>query len=123
MDQYPGRNRKFAAAGALAAGIDIARAANAAGSETIRIGFVGCGNRGSGACREALGTKGPVKLVAMGDLFGDRLENSLKNLEKYEDLRERIDVPRERRFLGFDAYQQVIDAGVDVVLLTTPPHF
>jgi predicted dehydrogenase len=107
----------------VAAGIDIARAAHAAGSETIRIGFVGCGNRGSGACREALGTNGPVKLVAMGDLFGDRLENSLKNLEKYEDLRERIDVPRERRFLGFDAYQQVIDAGVDVVLLTTPPHF
>jgi len=103
--------------------VDIARSAHAAGSDTIRIGFVGCGNRGTGACREALSTKGPVKLVAMGDLFGPRLENSLKNLEKYDELRARIDVPPERRFLGFNAYQQVIDSGVDVVLLTTPPHF
>jgi len=111
------------AAGAAAVGIDVARSAHAAGSDTLRIGFVGCGNRGTGACREALSTKGPVKLVAMGDLFSDRLENSLKNLQKYEELRQRIDVPRERRFVGFDAFRQVIASGVDLVLLTTPPHF
>jgi myo-inositol 2-dehydrogenase/D-chiro-inositol 1-dehydrogenase len=92
-------------------------------TDTLRIGFIGCGNRGSGACREALSTQGPVKLVAMGDLFPERLERSLANLKKYPELAERIDVPDSRKFYGFDAYQQVIDAGVDLVLLCTPPHF
>ncbi len=109
--------------GLLASGWDAARAAHVAGSETIRLGFIGCGNRGTGACREALSTKAPVKLVAVGDLFGDRLANSLKNLEKYEEIRARIDVPRQRRFLGFDADQRVLDSGIDLVLLTAPPHF
>ena len=59
----------------------------------------------------------------MGDLFASRLEISLKNLQKREELRPRIDVPPERRFEGFDAYQKVIDAGVDLVLFATPPHF
>lgn len=103
--------------------LEIARAAHAAGSGTIKIGFVGCGNRGTGACREALNTKGPVQLWAMGDLFAARIETALKNLSKYDELRERIDVPHERRFVGFDAYRKVLDAGVDLVLLTTPPHF
>ena len=111
------------AAGTFLAGLDVSRFAHAAGSDEIRVGFVGCGNRGTGACREALSVKSPVKLVAMGDLFPERLETSLKNLSKYDELRVRIDVPRERRFTGFDAYQKVIDAGVDVVLLTAPPHF
>ncbi|HPM83740.1 MAG TPA: Gfo/Idh/MocA family oxidoreductase [Candidatus Anammoximicrobium sp.] len=113
----------LAAAGSLAMGLDIARSAHAAGSDVIRIGMVGCGNRGTGACREALLAQGPVKLVAIGDLFPERIEISLKNLTKYADLAPKIDVPAERRFVGFDAYQQVIDAGVDLVLLTTPPHF
>ena len=93
------------------------------GSDLVKIGFVGCGNRGTGACREALSTPGPVKLVAVGDLFAERMEQSLKNLLKYDELRARIDVPAERRFVGFDAYRQVIQSGVDLVLLTTPPHF
>ena len=111
------------AASSLLAGLDASRFAHAAGSDVIRIGFVGCGNRGTGACREALSTAGPVRLVAMGDLFADRLERSLKNLLKYDELRPRIDVPAERQFAGFDAYQQVIEAGVDLVILSTPPHF
>ncbi len=111
------------AAGGSAAGLHVARSAHAAGSDTVKIGFVGCGNRGTGACREALSTKGPVKLVAVGDLFPERLEISLKNLLRYEELRDRIDVPNDGKFVGFDAYQKVIDAGVDAVLLTTPPHF
>jgi predicted dehydrogenase len=91
--------------------------------DTIRLGFVGCGNRGTGACREALSTHGPLTLVAMGDLFANRLETSLKNLQKYDELRPRIDVPDQRKFVGFDAYQKVIDAGVDLVIFATPPHF
>jgi len=112
-----------AATGAGTAGLALARSVHAAGSEVIRIGFVGCGNRGTGACREALLTSAPVRLVAVGDLFADRLETSLKNLTKYDELRKRIDVPEERKFVGFDAYQRVIDSGVDLVLLSTPPHF
>lgn len=112
-----------AAAGTLAAGLDIARSAHAAGDEVIRFGLVGCGNRGTGACREALLARGAKKLVAVGDLFPERMDISLKNLQKYEDLAPNIDVPKERRFAGFDAYQQVLAAGVDMVLLATPPHF
>lgn len=121
----PSRSPLVAAAAAAspAAGLDIARSAHAAGSGVIRIGLVGCGNRGTGACREALLAAGPVKLVAIGDLFSERIEISLKNLTKYADLAPKIDVPAEQRFVGFDAYQKVIDAGVDLVLLTTPPHF
>ncbi len=112
-----------AAVASLAAGLDIARSAHAAGSDVVRIGLVGCGNRGTGACREALLTAGPKRLVAVGDLFPERIEFSLKNLLKYDDINSSIDVPAARRFVGFDAYQRVIDAGVDLVLLATPPHF
>jgi myo-inositol 2-dehydrogenase / D-chiro-inositol 1-dehydrogenase len=92
-------------------------------ADLIRIALVGCGNRGAGACREALSTKAPVKLVALGDLFANRLETALRNLSKYDELLPRIDVPRERRFVGFDAFEKVLAAGVDLVLFATPPHF
>jgi len=91
--------------------------------ETIRIGLVGCGNRGTGACRESLLTPGPVRLVAMADLFPERIETALKNLSKYEELRPKIDVPPERRFVGFDAVERLLAADVDLVLLATPPYF
>ena len=64
-----------------------------------------------------------VKLTAMGDLFEDQLQLSLKTLNEARNLDTKIDVPKERQFVGFDAYQQVLASGVDVVLLTTPPHF
>lgn len=109
---------------AAGAGLSLARSVHAAGSDAIRLGFVGCGNRGTGACKEALSTtKGLTKLVAVGDLFAERIETSLKNLGKYPEIAARMDVPAERRFTGFDAYKQVLEAGVDAVLLTTPPHF
>ncbi|MEN6405462.1 MAG: Gfo/Idh/MocA family oxidoreductase [Thermoguttaceae bacterium] len=111
------------AAGSLAGGLSLSRSAHAAGSETIRIGFIGCGNRGTGACKDVLSLKAPVKLVAVGDLFSDRLQLSLKNLRKYPEINAKIDAPPERCFTGFDAYQKVIDSDVDLVLLATPPHF
>ena len=101
----------------------IVGSAHVGGTDTIRLGLVGCGNRGSGACLDALSTRRPVQLVAMGDLVATRLQISLKNLLNHEEVRARIDVPPERRFVGFDAYQKVIDAGVDLVLFATPPHF
>jgi predicted dehydrogenase len=82
--------------------------------------LVGCGGRGSGAADQALSTEGPLKLVAMADVFKDHLEGSLKSLsEKHKD---RVDVPPEHRFIGFDGYKQAI-ALADVVILATPPGF
>lgn len=96
----------------------------AASDDTIKIGLIGCGGRGTGAAGQALSTTGNVKLVAMGDAFKDRLEGSLKTLkDELPNRPERIDVPEERRFVGFDAYKQVLAAGVDLVVLATPPGF
>jgi len=110
-----------AAAGTALAG-SIASRAHAAGADLIRIGLIGCGGRGSGAAEQALNADKNIKLVAMGDAFGDRLESHLAGLKK-TSVGDKVEVPPEKRFVGFDAYKQVIDSGVDVVLLTTPPHF
>ncbi len=93
----------------------------AAEQGTLRVGLVGCGGRGTGAVAQALSADQNVKLVAMGDAFEDRLESSLHTLEK-QAIASKLDVPKENRFVGFDAYKEVIKR-VDVVLLTTPPHF
>jgi predicted dehydrogenase len=98
----------------------VAPRAFAGADETLKIALVGCGGRGTGAAAQALSTKGPVKLVAMADAFHDRLEDSLKNLMGGHA--DRIDVPPDRRFVGFDAYQKAIDL-CDVAILTTPPGF
>jgi predicted dehydrogenase len=111
------------AVGAAAASLSIARGAHAAGSDLIRLAFIGCGGRGTGAASQALATEGPVKLVAMADIFPERIEVSLRALTQIEEIKDRIDVPPERRFTGFDAYKRAIDCGVDMVILTTSPHF
>lgn len=112
-----------AAAGAVAADLTLGYGYHVGSDDTIKIGLVGCGGRGTGAVRDALGNaKGPVKLTAVGDVFPDRIERSLATLEKIQALRGRIDVPSEHKFVGFDAYLKVIEA-VDIVLLTTPPFF
>ena len=95
--------------------------AHAAGSDTIKVGLVGCGGRGTGAAMQALAADKNVKLVAMGDAFGDRIEESLAELQRGPDA-SRVEVASDRRFVGFDAYKNVIDQ-VDLVLLTTTPHF
>jgi myo-inositol 2-dehydrogenase / D-chiro-inositol 1-dehydrogenase len=96
-------------------------AGNAAGQADLRIGLIGCGGRGTGAASQALSTVGGVRLVAMGDAFSDRLESSLVSLQQYHP--DTVDVPPERRFCGFDAYQQVIACDVDVLVIATPPGF
>ncbi len=92
-------------------------------SDVLRVALVGCGGRGSGAAAQALEADPNTRLVALGDAFEDRLEGSLARLMKNESVSARVDVPKERRFVGFDAYKGVLEAGVDVVLLATPPHF
>lgn len=83
--------------------------------DVIKIALIGCGGRGTGAAMQALSTKQNVKLVAMADAFRDRLDNSYKTLTSDEasadakrNMKERIDVPEERKFVGFDAYQKAI---------------
>ncbi|NLX98486.1 MAG: Gfo/Idh/MocA family oxidoreductase [Rhodopirellula sp.] len=110
-------------AAALAAGFSVARFAHGAGSDTVKIALIGCGNRGTGACRESLLAADSVKLIAVADLFADRAKASLANLTKYDELRPKIDVPDQRQFFGFDAYRNVLQTEVDLVLLATPPHF
>ncbi len=95
---------------------------HADGNDALRVGLIGCGNRGTGAATQALRADRNVRLVAMGDAFRDRLDGSLAQLQQDRTLAGKIDVPAARQFVGFDAYQQVINA-VDVVLLCTPPHF
>ena len=121
------------AAGATALTSSITPKVHAAGDETIKVALVGCGGRGTGAAAQALKTAGPVKLWAMADVFEDKLESSLTALikgqegrydrEKHAGFSDRIDVPPERRFVGWEAYKKAIDSGVDLVILTTFPHF
>jgi len=74
---------------------------------TIQLALVGCGGRGTGAAANALATKsGPIKLVAMADVFEQRLTSSHQNLQKM--FAGQVDVPQERRFIGFDAYRQAM---------------
>ncbi len=96
---------------------------HAAGSDVLKIGLVGCGGRGTGAAAQALRADRNVKLVALGDMFSDRLQDCLSSLKKDKNLAEKIDVPPTQCFTGFDAYKHVLASGIDVVLLATPPHF
>jgi predicted dehydrogenase len=137
----PGRNRPAArsrrdfikassllvAGGAVSGGLSGARAAHAFGGEEIKLGLVGCGVRGVGAATQALNTAadgalqpgGPVRLVALGDVFGDSLQRGYRTLRSQHG--DRADVPVQRRFQGLDAYRRVLDCDVDVVILATPP--
>ena len=113
-----------AAAGlALAGGLNFARTAHAAGSDELKVALIGCGGRGTGAAAQCLSSCDNVKLVAMADAFVGNAKESLANLKKEEGLAAKIDVPDDRIFVGFDAYEKAIAAGPDVVLLATPPGF
>lgn len=106
----------------------LARAAtmhvHAAEDNTINVALVGCGGRGTGAAMNALSTKsGPTKLIALADVFADRVRTSLQGLS--QRFPQQVDVPPERQFVGFDAYKKAINClgENDVVILATPPAF
>src|SRR5690606_27508255 len=95
--------------------------------EVIKVAVIGCGGRGRGAVIQALLAKKNVKLVAMADAFKDNVEKCYQIItdDDVADgvvIKDRIDVPEERRFYGFDAYKKAIPLA-DVVILTTPPGF
>ncbi|MBI1915558.1 MAG: Gfo/Idh/MocA family oxidoreductase [Planctomycetes bacterium] len=112
-----------AVAGASLTALAVAPAVHAAGGDTLKIGLIGCGNRGTGAATQALNADKNVKLVAMADAFSDRLQSSLNTLKNDADIAAKIDVKQECCFTGFNAYKALLESGVDVVLLCTPPHF
>ena len=87
--------------------------------QTISVGLIGCGGRGTGAAENCLESSQNVKLVAMGDMFKDRVDGSRKNLSK----RDGYKVTDDNVFVGFDAYKKVLDSGCDMVILATPPGF
>src|SRR5215212_1856694 len=100
-------------------------AVHAAGSDEIKVALIGCGGRGSGAAMDALATaeRGPIKLYAMADAYGDRLQNSVRGLSREGG--KQVDVPQERQFVGFDAYRKAMDClkPGDVAIFATPLAF
>jgi predicted dehydrogenase len=97
---------------------------HAAGSDLIQVALIGCGGRGSGAAVDALKTQsGPIRLVAMADAYEHRLRTSYESLSK--SVAEKMEVPEDRRFVGFDAYQKAMDClkPGDVAIFATPPAF
>jgi predicted dehydrogenase len=97
---------------------------HAASDDTIQVALVGCGGRGTGAADQAMGVKrGPVKLVAMADVFEDKLKGSYEGLSKKNA--DKMDVPEDRRFVGFDGYKKAMDClkPGDLVILATPLAF
>jgi myo-inositol 2-dehydrogenase / D-chiro-inositol 1-dehydrogenase len=114
---------KTTTAAAVAASIARVPGAWAAGSDTIRVGLIGCGGRGTGAAENVLVSAPGVKLVAMGDAFADRLAASKEQLAKKPEIAALMDVPPERSFVGLDAYQKVLASDIDYVILATPPGF
>ena len=85
----------------------------------IRAGVIGCGGRGSGAAINFLSAGPNLQIVALGDTFQDRVDSCREKILKEKGQ----DVPVDKCFVGFDAFQKVIDAGVDLVILATPPSF
>ncbi|MCE9605385.1 MAG: Gfo/Idh/MocA family oxidoreductase [Planctomycetia bacterium] len=118
----------FGAATHLLSDISIPKV-HAAQDSTIRVALVGCGGRGTGAAINALSVKnGPIKLVAMADVFPDKLNAAHKNLKskvEKDKLPGEFDVPEDKKFIGFDAYKQALDClrPNDVAIFATPPAF
>lgn len=111
------------AGGAFVGGsLGIARAAHAYGSDTIKLGLVGCGGRGTGAAIQALSTAGGgVQLTAMADLFASNLQTAYRSIKgKHPD---KVELSSDSRFVGLRAFEQVLAADVDLVILATPPGF
>jgi predicted dehydrogenase len=109
--------------GALLGAAALPRSVHAGADETIRVGLVGCGGRGMGAAMDALAADPQAKVVAVADAFADKAAECVTSLKSDQKFGSRVMVEPDRMFTGFDGYRQLIDSGVDVVLLATPPHF
>ncbi|MFP6752299.1 MAG: Gfo/Idh/MocA family oxidoreductase [Pirellulaceae bacterium] len=110
------------AGSAVGGSLTIAQAAHPFGTDTIKVGLVGCGGRGTGAAIQAMNTSGgDVHLVAMGDVFDDRLQGSYRSIKgKHGD---KVKVTKDTQFVGYDAFEQVLGSEIDMIILATPPGF
>jgi predicted dehydrogenase len=122
------------AAGGIAAGssllgslspqaLAVARTAHAGGTDSLKIGAIGCGGRGSGAVADALTADPSSRLVGIAELFKDRLDSARANLAGQEGLGDRCKLTDDQCYTGFDAYKKLLDSDVDLVVLATPPGF
>ena len=105
----------------IAFNIGLPKPSFAMNSETLKVGLIGCGGRGTGAANQALNADPNVALTHMADIFQDRLDLSIKSLKTEHG--DKIKVNQDTTFVGFDGAKKVIDSDVDVVILTTPPYF
>ncbi len=87
--------------------------------KVLKAGLIGCGGRGTGAAINFLDAGPNLEIAALGDVFKDKLDQCREQLKKQKN----VEVPDEKCFVGFDSFEKVIDSGVDIVLLCTPPHF
>lgn len=87
--------------------------------KVLKAGLVGCGGRGTGAAIDFLNAGPNLQIVALGDVFQDKMDACREILKKKKN----VEIPDENCFIGFDSYEKVIDSGIDIVLLCTPPHF
>src|SRR5437762_10926690 len=92
-------------------------------TNAIKVGLVGCGGRGSGAASQALQADDYAELTAVADVDPTQLSNSLQSLKRRAKIADRVKVDSPKQYVGLDAFQKVIDSGLDVVLLATPPGF
>ncbi len=110
----------------VAAGLGLSVGLNsgvfAAGDDTLKLGLVGCGGRGTGAANQALNADPKTKLVAVADVFRQAIDYSIENLKSEAKIADRVEVDEKHKYVGLDAYKNVID-NCDVVLLASPPGF
>ncbi len=119
--------REFLKTSALAAGgaalgtLSLERSVHAAGSDVIRVGLIGCGVRGTGAALNAMNAGRDVRLVALADIFEERLREARQKLQSARP--DQVQLSDERCFVGFEAYRELIGCGLDVVLIAPTSHF
>jgi myo-inositol 2-dehydrogenase / D-chiro-inositol 1-dehydrogenase len=132
LQQEPTSRRTFLRRGTTVgtsaiAGFSVLRHGYGANYDRIRIGLVGCGGRGTAAVRDAVSAAPNVELVAMADIHRTQIEKSIEQLKTYKTQDKKplsgINITPDRCFTGLNAYKQVIDSGIDYVLLCTPPGF
>jgi myo-inositol 2-dehydrogenase / D-chiro-inositol 1-dehydrogenase len=100
----------------------LARSVHASGSDTIKLGLIGAGGRGTGAVVQAMNNQSMnVELTAIGDAFENRMKSSLDGIR--HEQKDKVNVPESHQFFGFDAFRKVIDTDCDMVVLATPPGF
>jgi len=119
---FLGNTARLGVGASLLSTFAIPNSVHAGVDESLRIGLVGCGGRGTGAAIDALMADTGARLTAVADVFSDRAASCLEQLQATPEVASRVVVPPDCVFTGFDGYQQVID-NVDVVLLASPPHF